>query len=313
MPYAYSPGVLSARDPFTGIAAGTALNGRTAPAGGSWTTLGAATDFLATDAPSGGETESRDTFGDTGVGRIAVISTSATNTEVGISLYVEQNRITEGDPSGSVVARYVDPSNYLAFSVSRTALSLKVVVAGATSTLASMAVTRGYYAWHTLRVVVFASGRVIGWMFNTVTGALLASLEAVDARLATGGALATGNPGFIDYNPSADSGSNPIRYFDDFYAATPAPEPIVIHSGRSIQFRHDGVVREDATGTYSGPPHEYVGGRFFVPPAGSAGRRARVAVIARRNDVMTMADDNIADSTTVQAFVTPRYLVVPRD
>jgi hypothetical protein len=113
----------------------------------------------------------------------------------------------------------------------------------------------------------------------------------------------------VDSSASATANT---RYYDNFYVATPAPEPIVVHSGRSIQFRHDGVLREDATGTYTGPPPEYVGGRFFVPPAGSAGRKARIGVIARRNDVTTMADDHIADSTTVQVFVTPRYLAVPR-
>jgi hypothetical protein len=91
----------------------------------------------------------------------------------------------------------------------------------------------------------------------------------------------------------------------------------VCSSGQSIEFRSDATLREDASGTYAGPPPQYVGSRFTVPNAGGPGRKTRIAVIARRNDITTDADDGLVsnatmDSTTVAAYVTPRYLAVPR-
>ena len=89
------------------------------------------------------------------------------------------------------------------------------------------------------------------------------------------------------------------------------------YANQSIEFRSDETLREDSTGTYAGPPPEYVGGRFFVPPAGGPARKARVALIARNNDVETTNDDGLItnatmSSTTLQVYATPRYLVVPR-
>jgi hypothetical protein len=49
-----------------------------------------------------------------------------------------------------------------------------------------------------------------------------------------------------------------------------------------------------------------------VPPAGTKNRKTRIAVKSRRNDMLTSPDDQIADSLTVQATYTPRYLNVPR-
>jgi hypothetical protein len=50
--YAYKPGVVAARDAFTTLGAGAALNGHTAAAGGNWATAGDATDFTQVAVPS---------------------------------------------------------------------------------------------------------------------------------------------------------------------------------------------------------------------------------------------------------------------
>jgi hypothetical protein len=233
----------------------------------TWTTLGATTDFAAADGPNAGEESMyRETFADSGVGRIAVLSTSATNCEVGVAVYVSHNSnpVLTDSPHASVVARYVNTTNYLALQLSATALTLTGQVAGATITLGSMTIARAAGKWYRLRLVVFSSGQAIGSLLDAATGAELATVTAADSRLATGGALATGNPGFIDFNPEADvsasGGENPARYFDNFYMSIPPAEPIVVYPGRSIQFRHDSVLRQDSTGTYSGPPPAYVGG-----------------------------------------------------
>lgn len=309
--YAYQPGPAVGADTFPSITAGTALNGRTATTGGTWATSGATTDFAAADAPlATDETEVRSTTSDSGVGRHAVLgSTAYADTEVSVDFYRTVSPGTSSTFRQGVQARWVDASNRFEVTVSGdfTFLARKVV-AGATTTLASF-----YYpafqlsAWYNARVVIFASGR----FFATLTGpdgGTIAVLTGQDAVLATGGALDDGKPAFIDYNGTATAST---RYYENFYAATPPAEPIVCYSGQSIEFREDTTLREDSTGVYYGPPTEYVGGRPFFPPAGGPARKTRIAVMARRNDVMGSPDDNIADSLLVQASWVPRYLVVP--
>jgi hypothetical protein len=154
-------------------------------------------------------------------------------------------------------------------------------------------------------MVVYASGAGHAWI--VLNGVDFTQMDFADSVLATGGTLATGKSGFADYNPSAQAIT---RYYDNFYTATPAAEPVCCYSGQSIEFRSDTTLREDSTGTYAGPPPSYIGGRFYLPNAGGPGRKTRVAAIARRNNVETSPDDQIADSTVLQVSYTPRFLVV---
>jgi hypothetical protein len=159
-----------------------------------------------------------------------------------------------------------------------------------------------------MRLVVFTSGTGYLTLSSVSGNTQILNLSFGNAVLATGGALATGKPGFADQNSTAQGVS---RYYDNFTIGVPSAEPIAMYSTQSIEFRHNTTLREDSTGVWAGPPPEYVGGRFFAPPAGGPGRKARVGVIARRMDVEGTLDEFIADSLTVAAFVTPRYLVVP--
>jgi hypothetical protein len=132
--------------------------------------------------------------------------------------------------------------------------------------------------------------------------------------LATGGTLASGKVGIIDLGSSLGAST---RYYDQFYSMAPAAEPIVVYSTRSIEFRSNATIRADSTGTYYGDAPEYAGARFTIPCAGGPGRKARVAVIARRLDVETSNDDTLAtnattDSTTLTIFQAERVLAVPR-
>ena len=255
---------------------------------------------------------SRSTGGDSGEGRFALLGASPTACEASVRFGSAPTGIAIWH---SLIARYVDAGNYLRIYVDTAGAAGALVVSrkagGATAGLVRQSVPLVRGAWYQLRAVVFASGHGVATLLSHTSDAA-AEVTFFDAALATGGALASGQAGFGDYWTGPSDPSPTVRYYDDFYAAAPAPEPIVVHSGRSIEFRHDAVLRQDAAGTYAGPPPEYVGGQFFVPPAGSAGRKARVAVIARRNDVTVSADDHIADSTTVEVFVTPRFLTVPR-
>jgi hypothetical protein len=309
--YVYNPGVVGGRDSFTGITAATALNARAAPAGGAWATSGVATDFAALDGPgSGDETMGRSTASDASPRYAILGSTNYTDTEVGVSFYAGSAFGIDTAVYKGVIARWVDSSNYAAARVlANHTFQLVVIVSGsivASGTAAGLTLSSN--TWYGLRIIAYTSGLVIGHLLDSA-GTILESRQAYHSSLATSGALDDGKPGFLDQHNSSVART---RYYDDFYAATPPAEPIVVNSTRTIQFRHDSTLRFDSTNTYAGPPPEYVGARFLVPPAGGAARKTRVAVIARRNDVMLSADDSIADSTTIQAFWTPRWLVVPR-
>lgn len=309
--YAYRAGVLTGIDGFTGRTAGAALGGTTAEVGGTWATSGAATDFIAADGPdTGDETISRSPASEI-IPRYAILgATNYTDSEVGVRY---RGAAFSGNRQHGVIARWVDANNHLRltrhYSTSVGLGKVEVVVAGVTTTLVEL---RGpamvLDTWFKVRLIVWASGAGVA-TWQDANGATLEEARFQHASLATGGALATGKPGIYDLNTSASA--NPT-YFDDFYAATPTAEPIVCYSGQSIEFRHDTVLRKDSTGTYAGPPPEYIGGRFLIPPAGDANRKARIAVMAKRNDVAVMPDDNIADSTTLAVYGVPRYLVVPR-
>jgi hypothetical protein len=312
--YAYTAGVTVARDAFTSITATTVLNARVAPLGGTWATSGATTDFVAVDGPAvGAETETRATISDSGSGRHAVLgATSYTNIEVGVDVWRPTFTGTLATFVQGPQARWVDASNRLTALVTGDGLfGIVKYIAGAASYVGAPLLVSGLTvsgSWYRIRLIAFASGRAFATLMDTDNN-LIAAVTGYDTTIATGGTLATGKPGFIDLNGTANAST---RYFDNFYAATPAAEPIALNSAQSIEFRHNATLREDSTGTYYGNPPEYVGSRFLVPPAGGPARKARVAVIARRNDVMTTEDDNIADSLTIQPFWTPRYAAVPR-
>lgn len=305
--YSYSAGVQVARDEFTSIAATTALNARVAPVGGTWATSGVATDFVASDGPfTGDETESRGTVSEA-TPRFAILgATSYTDVEVGLDMLASPRVV---GLTTSVIARWVDSSNYVHAGI--TGLDVFYVsstVAGAV--VANRSVTLGIASitWHEVRLLAFASGRAIALLLDSA-GGVLATTEIQHSSIATGGALATGKPGFRDTNAVSTASG---RYYDNFYVATPAAEPIAVHSGRTATIASTYAQRQDSTGTYAGDVPGYRGSRFLVPPAGTRTRKARIAVMARRNDVVVAQDDQIADSTTIQALLTPRYVNVPR-
>jgi hypothetical protein len=313
--YSYQPGAVSAFDDFNSIVAGTALNARVAPSGGTWATSGPGPDFVAADAPAAtDETMSRPAGAADATPEFAILgATNYTNTEVGVSIYGGQV-VPVQSVNRAVVARWVDASNYAALrNGPSSTLTLEVVIAGVTTTLATGTGSNANLVWQALRLVIFASGVAYGTLLNA-SGTPMTTLRGQHAALATGGALATGKPGFYDRRTNTTA---TIRYYDNFYAAAPAAEPIAINSTRSIEFQSKATVRADSTGTYYGDAPEYVGARFTIPPAGGPGRKARVAVIARRLDVEASNDDTLVsnattDSTTLTIFKTERVLAVPR-
>jgi hypothetical protein len=303
-PYSYQAGVVSKADNFAGTATTTALDTKSLQLGGAWATSGTATDFVAVDAPAATDhTVFRSTASDAGSGRFSLASTTVyAATEVSVRVY------HTAYAESALIARYVDSSNYLRASIlNGGALWVRTYIAGTPTTIASLAVTEPIGEWFTLRLIVFATG--VGYF--TLLGAAgntLAALPFSSSLLLTGGTLDDGKVGFLDLN----TGTARTRYYDDFYAGTPSAEPIACNASQSIEFREDDMLREDSTGTYWGPPPLPRAGLRGLPPAGTRTRKVRLAVVARRNDVVFGADDQIADSTIVTVNYTPMFLNAPR-
>lgn len=309
-------GVLSARDDFASMTSGALLGGRTAPLGGAWATSGDATDFEASDVVSPGDMKVRRSAVSSTAGRYALVgTTSFSNVDVAASVGLAGISAAAANPYVSVVARYVDANNHLRVSLNpqNSELRLWARVAGADTLLASQPVAVTDSTFYRLRLVCFATGGVIAEMRNA-RNTLLASVQAQSTHLQAGGALATGLAGIHDISTAGTLGVT--RYFDDvFVTATPPAEEIVIYSGRQLEVRGDGdeiALRQNAGGTLWGRPPLYRGSPILVPPAGTAARKTRVLVKARRNDIETSADEFVADNLTAQLNYTPRYLAVPR-
>lgn len=306
--YANTPGVVAGYDYFTSTTAGSGLNTRSAPAGGTWATSGDTTDYVFADANSDEQVTRATTASETS-GRFAILgSSNFTNVQVEVQPNIKGNQTTGAKLRAGVIARWTDSSNYLRAYVEHqyggSYLILEKIVSGSATIIAS-AQLQSWFGNGTVgvRLIAYTSGRAIAQMLH-VNGSVNTSIDAVSTDLATGGTLATGKPGIFDQNVSGNTGT---RYYDNFVLSTPAEEPIVLFSGRNMQVRHDETFRQDSTGTYVGRPQSYRGSRFLVPVGTS-----RVLVKARRNDIDTAADDNVTDATQIQVGWTPRGLAVPR-
>jgi hypothetical protein len=310
--YAYSPGLLVARDDFSGRTATVALNATAMQAGaGNWATSGSATDLVAADAPGAtDETISRATTADAGPRYAIAGSATPTDIEVGVDTIRTASGISASQQQ-ILIARWTDATHYLSFGLlhhgifNSSSWGVSYWNGGQSAYLASGAASFPLNSVIGLRMIVYASGAGHAWI--VLNGVDFVQLDFSDPVLATGGVLASGKSGFADYNPSAQAIT---RYYDTFYTSTPAAEPVCCYSGQSIEFRSDAVYREDSTGAYAGQPPEYTGNWFSLPNAGGPARKTRVAALARRNNTQTAADDFIADSTVVQVSYTPRWLVV---
>jgi hypothetical protein len=289
---------LSAYDDFSDTAA---LSAKAADLGGSWSSIGVATDFS-----SGSNRLARSTNGTEATPRIGLLGTTLTDQLIEMPFLVQND-----NSQTSLVARGIDANNYLRFETSRSGSSSPVidyarlvkVVAGVETELARVTIGLNL-ANRGMSLLVYASGVAVGTF--TQNGTPLYVVTASDSALAAAGALASGKGGVADRAVGAVFSA--ARTFWPISISVPSTEPIVVYSGRSLQVRYDVTQRQDATGTYYGdPPGGYRGSRFVVPPGTS-----RVLVKARRNDIESALDDQVTDATQIQVGWTPRGLAVPR-
>jgi hypothetical protein len=287
-------GVLVAYDQFTSTTAGNALNARVAPAGGTWATSGAATDFVFAD--SGGSLAGFDECASRTASGVRYAILGATN-------YADvQVRVKNGTHASRVIARWVDSNNHLYGEITGVGgWNIVAVIAGTPTSLAMVTATTGQPTIHELDLTVRADGTctLVGYDIGGVEGGRVAGFHSA---LATGGALDDGKPGFADDGTSIFG-----AVWDDFFVFTPPAEDVALYSGETMQFRHDDVVHENAGGTDTSSFRPYRGSRFLVPVGDSY-----VTVKARRADIELAADANVTDSTRIQVGWTPRGLVVPR-
>jgi hypothetical protein len=304
---------LSAHDEFDQTAG--ALTGKTIPAGGTWAGAGDADDF---QVETTGKTAQRTAVSDAGGtalvnGRVALAGV-ATYTNIYVQVSGTYTNAGTAAPVWGVFARYTDSSNWLTAQLflgsSSSSLLIAQRVAGVDTTLHTL--TSSQLALHppgatrTMRMLVDDQGRVFVWLWDVDGTPGQPVAVGYSAALATGGALATGRIGFVDYYLSATACT---RNYDNFAAAVPTKDAAVFAS-QSLEIRHDRVTREDSAGAIWTEVSDAPGDYLKIPPSGSEARTLRVIVKGSRNDPEWGADSGI-DDISARLFVTPRYLVVP--
>lgn len=296
------------------------LTGKTLPVGGTWAGAGDADDFA---VEAGDHYAYRTAVSDADglhSGRFVTATPSLTGTTVEAKLRVSGGVLqVPTDLAMGLVARYTDQSNYLAAYMIRndpnTTFAYMVVVkrVAASNTNLLFAVARPWRIQtdYRVRLQVATTGRWAVWLLEGAEEGSAPFAQGQDAALATGGALASGKVGIVDWR---FTGGAVTRRYDDFAVWVPT-EDSVIFANQSAEFRSygdDPILREDSTGTYWGRPAESRGGRLWLPPAGDKGRTTRVVVLARRGDIETQPSDGVTDAISVQVSYRPRYLVIPR-
>jgi len=302
------------QDDFSSGTYAGGLAGDTLPAGGTWGTT--ASPYETDDfAVSGGQlqrTAASDTSTDVRYGRIMYPSGTSAMTATAVHVACSNTVSSSYFFSMGLVARVVDKDNFLTAHVyvgpGASYLRVQKVVAGAVSTLASQPILE--YGWQGLELVVTPAGEWSVKLANAASdaaaalGNITSALSGSDSSLATGGALASGYCGVVDWNTTA---STTARLYDGFAAWVPTLDAAIFAS-QSLEFRWDGALREDSAGGFY-QPVKHLGDNCLIPAAGAEGRSVEVLVKACRNDPRSGVDSSI-DGLTVQVKYQPRGLVV---
>lgn len=291
----------SARDEFNQSAGN--LNGKTAPVGGTWASVGSTTD-LTVDATN--DLVSRATTGDSGP-RWATVPVTLTNTVVQADVKI--SAIPTGGESVyvGVLARYVDTSLHLVAYVrqSTTGALLVLELAGGALGIAPVP-SLDLDTWYTLRVYVTAAGQAAAWLVRRGASFGAPNVSGYEAALTVGGFEDDGAVGIYDENPS---GTAVTRSYDNLIAYAGFSDAAVFAS-QSARVAHDGVTREDSAGVVWPDVSDYRGDYLQIPPAGAEGRTTRLLVKASRNDPDTMSDPN-TDDIGARLSVAERFIHVP--
>jgi hypothetical protein len=310
---AASPTAYLVRDEFDQSMSGgrdtpAAATGRTLPIGGTYTGAGDADDFVITNGALT-RTALSDAAGGPNAGRLLVAgSPTFTTCQARVGMYTS----TVGVASQGLLLRYVDASNHLAvgvvFSTTQPIVTAQVCVRGTYTQLAQTTYPfpMPTMTAHQLIVLAEATGEVTVWLSASIDTPSAPLLQAYDASLATGGALASGKAGVFDRNSTATAAT---RSFDNLWAWVPEPDAAICAS-QSLEIGAERAIREDAGGTLWTPVSRYEGDPLTIPPSGPERRIARFLVTASRA-APGAGFDRTLDDLQAQLHLTPRYLVVP--
>jgi hypothetical protein len=278
--------------------------------GQKWVTSGDATDFSVETA---GHTAQRSQNQDanTLVGRYAEAgTTAAADVVVGINA-THTTLGGEGLLLQGAFAHYVDEKNFLYLSCAAErsgsgvtgAVTLWKSVAGTVLGIGTATIPETT-EWHSVRLQVDRRGRFFCWVSYVESGIPRLLLLGQDSDLATGGTLASGTSGFLDW---CFGTLTTTRSYDQFVVWIP-PLQAVLYQGLGLRLKSDGVDRQGPNGAWAPvtPEGDYV----KLAPAGREGRKNRLVFIASPNDPDTMA---VGFPTELKAavYVTPRYRGVP--
>jgi hypothetical protein len=205
-----------------------------------------------------------------------------------------------------VLARYSDVNNWLigGFDVQTNTLKVVKRVAGTITTIATQTIaypTSGA----TLTLTALASGDYA--LKCTPIGLDATTLTGRDANLAGNGALYLGNAGV--YSEKRSSGSVAVS-LDNFRLWSPQSDAVV-HAGRSVELRTDGIYRENSGGAGTGPVTWIEGDFPRLPPSGLEAREVELFVKLSRGDLDQIPDTSPDDDLSVQVLHRPSYLYVP--
>jgi hypothetical protein len=303
----------TARDNFESGTYSGDLASDTLPTGGTWGTTASpyeATDFAVVN-PVLQRTATSDTSTDIRYGRIMYPSGTASMTNTAVQVSFLEATYTAGQ---GVTARVVDKDNLLVAYTYPGGIRVRKVVAGTVTSLYEREWTGASGGWYAMRLSVTAGG---AWTLHTLdvhqtthimTGEFEPSLIAsgTDSALATGGALASGYCGIVDWHTSATAET---RQYDQFLAWAPVLDAAIFAS-QSARITHNTAEREDSGGTFWTPQSRYEGDYLTVPASGKESRTTQFIVKASRNDPATGADAGI-DDISAALYVKARYLQLP--
>jgi hypothetical protein len=302
-----SPTSVTARDSFEQSAG--ALTAKALPVGGTWAGAGDADDFaINTSADTADRTAVSDTATSIANGRLVTANGTSAATAITVSVKTTSSNY---HARRGVIARYVDASNFLAgyFYIESGQVEIVKVIAGTATVLGAVAFPDDMIYEEVRVEMSVGNGGVILRLYGvnaSVDDRLIATVEAYDAVLVSGGTLDNGYVGFVDWLPNANAGT---RAYNDFIAA-PFTIDAAIFASQSAQVRWDGAIREDSAGAIYVPVSRYEGDRLLVPPEGPESRSVRFITKASRNHPDTGTDSGI-DDYTARLHITPRYLAFP--
>ena len=273
------------------------LNGKTPDRGGAWSTAGSTTDFTI-DTTNG--YAKRTTTSDAGV-RVGVVGSALTACYAAVDM---ASSVWTTDMYQGLVLRYVDSSNYILaihYYNAGSRVDIIQVIGGTPTILLERTVSaQPTSVFRRIAATVSASG-LVGVQFDGQ------SFSAVCTAAATGGTLATGKVGIVDYHPSSTAAN---RYWDNFIGSAVTSDS-ACRSGGVLSARFDGAWRETSTaGIYAPVYVEGVNPR--APASGLEARTIRTLVLPSAGDFDTLSDtDPLAFS--VASHHAPCFLFAPEE